>query len=227
VQQVVVELMGAMPLFGQDISHGSHPIGTDSSGSGSATAGTPPPRMHVKTNVAHAAQCTWLDQCPQSNDNLPGCAGCQDEGAIEPYINCSYTSLGVLVSAAKTFESYRVLELLHDTDDFQRQSLGRQRTTEILAPHTLENLMTFYASGNANFTKVVDQLAAMGFTKVVDQLAAMGFTEVVDQLAAMGFEMIVFGFGGSCLVDINATHMAELKAQMDKRPQQGGEGGWI
>jgi hypothetical protein len=119
------------------------------------------------------------------------------------------------------------LELLHDTDDFQRQSLGRQRTTEILAPHTLENLMTFYASGNVNFTKVVDQLAAMGFTKVVDQLAAMGFTEVVDQLAAMGFEMIVFGFGGSCLVDINATHMAELKAQMDKRPQQGGEGGWI
>eukprot|EP01047_Picozoa_sp_COSAG01_P132404 COSAG01_NODE_62266_length_285_cov_1.112903_1_plen_51_part_10 len=48
---------------------------------------------------------------------------------------------------AEEFISFRSLALATDSLDFQRQSLARQRATEILAPHTLENPLTFYAAG--------------------------------------------------------------------------------
>ena len=43
------------------------------------------------------------------------------------------------------FDSFRVLELITDTDDRERVGLSRHRMTRLLAPHTQENPIFFHA----------------------------------------------------------------------------------
>jgi len=89
INLATVELFGAMPRFGSYPSHG-----TKQPGSGLGAGGSPPnPLLQAKTDQAHGSACAWLDGEPASKDSIPGCASCQDEGAIEPYLKCSY-SLG-------------------------------------------------------------------------------------------------------------------------------------
>merc|ERR1719174_748604 len=98
---------------------------------------------------AHGTSCRWVDDFPNSEDNIPGCATCRDEGAVEPYLNCSYTSgPGAHINFAnnETFLSFRALLLVHDDTDIQRQALARQRATMVLAPQTTENPIFFHAT---------------------------------------------------------------------------------
>ena len=168
MRQATVELFGAMALYGPFITHGSNTPGEDITGAGAANGGVFPALLHAKTDSVHTAGCAWADQASQAVDDIIGCSGCKDEGAVEPYLNCSYShSPSVHVGVGEEFISFRSLALATDSTDFQRQSLARQRATEILAPHTLENPLTFYAAGDANFTALVDQLAEVGFELVV------------------------------------------------------------
>eukprot|EP00665_Eupelagonemidae_sp_cell47_P002645 gene2645-1437_t len=125
VRQAVVELFACNMPFGKYIGHGSHWIGRDSTGSAQADGGHVAARFHVKTDAAHATQCSWRDH--------------------------------------------------------------------------LENPLTFYwGAGDGT-----------------------NFTQTIDQLAEVGFEMIVLSFGGSRLVDVNATHMAKVKTMVDYAHSKG------
>lgn len=49
---------------------------------------------------------------------------------------------------------------MHDSDEVERQALGRQRATQILAPQTMENPIFFHAAdvSDAGFKAAVDQM---------------------------------------------------------------------
>ena len=75
-------------------------------------------------------------------------------GASEPLLVCTYYEggPGVLMANIPTvssyltqFDSFRVLELITDTDDRERVGLSRHRMTRLLAPHTQENPIFFHA----------------------------------------------------------------------------------
>ena len=87
------------------------------------------------------------------------------------------------------FVSFRVLELALDSADLERQSLGRHRVTQLLAPHTTENPIFFHAT----------------------DVSESGFRKAVDQMAEVGFEMLIFSFGsGFALETTNATYIAQI-----------------
>lgn len=92
------------------------------------------------------------------------CTECKDEGAIEPYLNCSYASgpgAHVSFAPAERFQSFRALLLVHDSDDLERQALGRHRATQLLAPHTTENPVFFHATDvtPSGFRETIDQMS--------------------------------------------------------------------
>ena len=151
VTKVTVEIFGANARFGGYTTHGSAVPGSGSFGGGAANNGSPMMLLDASTDQAHGTTCTWMDDFPNSVDNVPGCASCRDEGAVEPYLECTYTQgPGAHVSYAhnESFLSFRTLLLVHDTDEIQRQVLGRARATQVLAPQTTENPIFFHAAGD-------------------------------------------------------------------------------
>jgi hypothetical protein len=158
VNQVVVELFAANSGFGAYLSHGSQTPYSNGADGGTGSGGLPA-MLQASTDLSEGAQCTWKDGMVFANDVIPGCQECNDEGANEPYLNCSYTGApGVIVNAAESFDSFRTIELATDTLDPVRQVLARGRMQELLTPWTLENPLTFYTSGS-NFTAAIGALA--------------------------------------------------------------------
>ncbi len=121
-------------------------------------------------------------------------AGLQDQGAVEPYLNCSYQQgPGVRVSSGKPFVSFRVMELVSDSVDIERQTLGRHRATQTLAPHTTENPIFFHAT----------------------DVTGPGFKRAIDQMAEVGFEMLIYSFGsGFILETANPAYLSHIKSQV-------------
>jgi len=205
VSGVTVERFGAMPSFGPYLSHGSAAPGAG--WDGEASSSTPNARLDAKSDQAHGAGCGWEDDEPNSRDSIPGCSSCKDEGAVEPFLNCSYTSgVGAHVNAAnsETFDSFRVLLLAHDSTDVERQALGRHRTTMLLAPHVLENPVFFHAT----------------------DISIDGFKTAINQMADVGFEMMIFSFGsGFNLETDNPLYLGKIKGQIDYAKSKGIEVG--
>ena len=114
--------------------------------------------------------------------------------AVAPRSFADATGPGAHVSRSdRPFESFRVFSLVHDSYDTQRQALGNQRVTQMLAPHTTENPIFFHA------------------TDVTDT----GYRATVDQMAEVGFEMLIFSFGsGFQLESADPTYLAKIKAQV-------------
>jgi hypothetical protein len=105
--------------------------------------------------------CAWQSGWADSRDSIPGCASCKDEGAVEPYLNCSYSlGPGAHVNAKEGFTSFRVMSLALDSDELERQALSNHRTTQLLAPHTTENPVFFHAT----------DVTASGFKATIDQV---------------------------------------------------------
>ena len=205
VDAVTVERFAANARFGAYIGHGSSaPLAT--SGGGAASPGVPPALLHARSDQAHGAGCAWTDDYPASHDPVPGCADCHDEGAVEPLLNCSYTSGPGRTSAAAGASTarFRALLLATDSTDVTRQTLARHRVTQLLAPHTTENPIFFHA------------------TDVSDA----GFRRAVDQMAEVGFEMLIFSFGsGFRLESADPAYLASIKAQIDYAKSKGIEVG--
>eukprot|EP01064_Diplonema_japonicum_P011089 TRINITY_DN1836_c1_g1_i1.p1 TRINITY_DN1836_c1_g1~~TRINITY_DN1836_c1_g1_i1.p1 ORF type:complete len:730 (+),score=233.37 TRINITY_DN1836_c1_g1_i1:85-2274(+) len=190
VQAAAVEFLGVMPRWGKYFTHGSFVPGAD--GEGAVQAGTPNSLLHAKTDQAHSSACTWEDDYPNSVDNIPGCASCKDEGAVEPYLNCSYTrGPGAVVSPTETFASFKAFLLVTDSEELERHTLSRHRVTQMLAPHTTENPIFFHCTHSD----------------------PTGFKKAVDQMAEVGFEMFIFSFGsGFNLESTNPSYLAEVKS---------------
>jgi hypothetical protein len=87
-----------------------------------------------------------------------------------------------------------------DSFDPDRQVLARARSTEVLAPHTLENPLTFYTSGS-------------------------NFTTSLEKVAEVGFEMIVFSFGQAQLESLDKVYLAKVAAQVALAQSKGIEVG--
>eukprot|EP01051_Picozoa_sp_SAG22_P008187 SAG22_NODE_609_length_8597_cov_12.875382_9_plen_123_part_00 len=80
---------------------------------------------HAQTDQAHGAVCVWSDGEPESADNIPGCSTCKDEGAVEPFLNCSYSlGPGAHVNSRESFTSFRVMALATDSDQIERQAVA-------------------------------------------------------------------------------------------------------
>jgi hypothetical protein len=133
---------------------------------------------------------------------LPGPAAA---GAVEPYLNCSYSlGPGAHVNANEDFTSFRVMSLALDSDELERQALSGHRTTQLLAPHTTENPVFFHAT----------------------DVTASGFTATIDQMAETGFEMLIFSFGsGFRLESADPAYLATIKKQIDYAHSKGIEVG--
>eukprot|EP01059_Diplonema_ambulator_P013718 TRINITY_DN2428_c1_g3_i1.p1 TRINITY_DN2428_c1_g3~~TRINITY_DN2428_c1_g3_i1.p1 ORF type:complete len:725 (+),score=278.65 TRINITY_DN2428_c1_g3_i1:54-2228(+) len=203
VQAAAVEFLGVMPRWGYYFTHGSFYPGAD--GEGSVQTAAPNSLLHAKTDQAHSSACTWQDDYPNSVDNIPGCSSCKDEGAVEPYLNCSYTlGPGAVVSPSESFESFKAYLLITDSEDIERHTLSRHRVTQMLAPHTTENPVFFHCTKSD----------------------PTGFKNAVDQMAEVGFEMFIFSFGsGFNLESTDPTYLAQIKELVDYAKAKGIEVG--
>ena len=200
VNQVVVDLLAANAGAGHYLTHGSRPPEWNYNDGGTGS-GALPSLLQASSDQSFGAACRWRDQMPQSVDHIPGCAGCSDEGAVEPYLNCSYTSPpGVTVDGTSSFQSFKAIETAMDSFDPTRQVLTRARVGEILTPWTLENPLTFRTSGK-------------------------NFTAAVDQMAEVGFELLGFNFQTSQIEDLNPENTAAIKAKVDYAKSKGIEVG--
>ena len=73
----------------------------------------------------------------------------------------SYTiGPGAHVNLHESFVSFKVMSLMMDSADLQRQSLAGHRVTQLLAPHVTENPLFFHAT----------DLSENGFKLAVDQV---------------------------------------------------------
>jgi hypothetical protein len=190
VSGVTVEQLSVLPPFGPYITHGSLSPGAAYNGAADQSSNAPPPLLFAKSDQAHGAGCRWVDDYPNSHDP----AGLQDQGAVEPVLNCTYGSgPGVRVSAQSDFVSFRVLLLACDTPELERQSLSRHRVTQLLAPHTTENPIFFHA---------------------VD-VSEIGFKRAIDQMADVGFEMLIYSFGsGFNLETADPIYLTKIRNQV-------------
>ena len=73
------------------------------------------------------------------------------------------------VGAGQSFESFRIWELLNDSWDRERKSLGHRRMLRALAPWSTENPILMHVSGSQEepVKKAIDQCAEVGFEMVI------------------------------------------------------------
>jgi hypothetical protein len=145
-------------------------------------------QLYAEVDIPHAATLNWaLD---------PDCNGwwdVTDAGAANVLLQATYSgTAGVDISSA-TFTSFRVVELVVDTLDLERQSLSRHRMNRLLSPQIQENPIFFHGT----------------------QADSQGMRSAVDQLTAIGFEMFIYSFGsGFNLESTDPTYLAQIKADI-------------
>lgn len=102
------------------------------------------------------------------------------------------------------FDTFRVLELVTDSNDRERVGLSRHRMTRLLAPQTQENPIFFHC------------------TNATDA----GFKAAVDQMYEVGFEMFIYSFGSQFhLEDISDMNMKKVAANIAYAKSKGIEVG--
>ena len=96
----------------------------------------------------------------------------QFQGDLEWYYTLvwSHYHLGPsvnLTGSTLSWSSYRVLELIHDSLDLERQNLARRRWMRTLAPQGTENVLHFHYTDAAHTPAGVDQVVASGFEMLI------------------------------------------------------------
>jgi len=151
--------------------------------------------LYVEADIPYGPQLSWT-----TDPMLP-----QSPGADEPLLNASYKlGPGVWLQlvpdgqagqnlAVPSFATFRLLELVTDSNDEERVAMSRHRMTRLLAPQTQENPIFFHCT---NTTEA-------------------GFKEAVDQMEQVGFEMFIYSFGsGFHLEDISKENIDEVAANV-------------
>ena len=125
-----------------------------------------------------------------------------DYGSANTILTASYAvSVGV---ALGSFTSFRVLELVTDTTDFERAQLSKHRMTRALAPQVQENPIFFHGT----------------------IAISPGMRYAVDQLVEVGYEMFIYSFGsGFDLESTDETYLESIKADIAYANQKGIEVG--
>ena len=142
VDTVTVEYLATQKPYNL-FSHSEHPdpvSHTDSGPTGSW--------LYVQSSEPHGSLCDWV----------PDSRAAVDYGADEQVLVCNYTSgasfmLGNASESGTTLTSvdtFRVLELVTDSDDRERLGLSRHRMTRLLAPETQENPIFFHGTDHTH-----------------------------------------------------------------------------
>ncbi len=96
------------------------------------------------------------------------------------------------IGAGESWSSFRVFELLFDSDDRERRGLAQRKMMRTLAPWTQENPIYMHA-------------------RYAEPAKAR---EVIDQCAAVGFEMVILSFGSGFDIENEAPSYLDEMAQL-------------
>ncbi len=154
------------------------------------------PRLHVESNYAFNTMNTtfWVTdpEYPTQVDYT-----CQD-----PILMVSRypKAIGVRLEPGQSFESFRTIEILYDSDDRERRGLARRRMYRTLAPQVCENPIFMHVrDSNPDVVR-----------------------RAVDQCAEVGFEMVILTFGSGFNIESeDAKYIADFKKLVDYAHSRG------
>ncbi|MCX7424512.1 MAG: alpha-galactosidase [Planctomycetia bacterium] len=106
------------------------------------------------------------------------------------------------VEPGKTFESFRVFELVHDSSERERKGLAVRRMYRTIAPWVTENPILMHVSGSD----------------------PVSVKRAVDQCAEVGFEMVIMTFGSGFNVENeDPAYLKQIKEMVDYAHSKGVE----
>ena len=176
--------------------------------------------LYVEASTPHGANISWATD-PRASDS---------PGADEPLLTASYTvGPGVIVGrdlghyrtvdrlkrqpetvkksgprVLQSFDTYKVLELVTDSNDRERVAMSRHRMVRLLAPQTQENPIFFHGTNTSD----------------------AGFRAAVDQMEEVGYELFIFSFGsGFNMEDIRDEALERMAANVAYAKKKGIEVG--
>jgi hypothetical protein len=107
---------------------------------------------------------------------------------------------GVIIPSGKSFETYRIYELIHDNNDRERQGLALRKMYRTISPWVMENPILMHV-------------------RRADDKAVK---TAIDQCADVGFEMVIMTFGsGFNIEDSSKSNWNRLKALGDYAHSKG------
>ena len=107
---------------------------------------------------------------------------------------------GVILQPGETFKSFRTFEILHDSDEGERQGLARRKMYRTVAPQVTENpILMHVRSAEPDAVRLA-----------------------IDQCAEVGFEMVIMTFGSGFNIESEAPeYIAEMKELADYAHRKG------
>ncbi len=107
---------------------------------------------------------------------------------------------GVLLQPGETFKSFRTFEILHDSDDRERQGLARRKMYRTVAPQVTENpILMHVRSADPDAVRLA-----------------------IDQCAEVGFEMVIMTFGSGFNIESeDREYIATMKELADYAHRKG------
>ena len=107
---------------------------------------------------------------------------------------------GVNLQAGESFQSFRTFEILHDSDDRERNGLTRRKMYRTLAPQVTENpILMHVRSADPDAVRLA-----------------------IDQCAEVGFEMVIMTFGSGFNIESeDPEYIAKMKALADYAHRKG------
>ncbi len=107
---------------------------------------------------------------------------------------------GVSLQPGERFQSFRTFEILHDSDDRERQGLACRKMYRTLAPQVTENpILMHVRSADPDAVRLA-----------------------IDQCAEVGFEMVIMTFGSGFNIESeDPEYIAEMKALADYAHDKG------
>lgn len=138
VNQVTVEYLATQKPYNQ-LDNSQHPLPTSHTDTGPTSSW-----LYVQSDEPHGSNCQWESDSRAS----------VDYGADEQVLVCGYVTgasfwLGNSSGDGRiqrTVDSFRVMELVVDSDDRERIGLSRHRMARLLAPQTQENPIFFHGT---------------------------------------------------------------------------------
>ena len=109
----------------------------------------------------------YRDDAYGNNDNDGALQG--DAAYFVTLLSVSYLENGpsLVLPAGEQWETFRVLELCHDSQDEERQTLARRRWMRTLAPQGTENPIYWHLESQNNIFAAIDETVRVGFEMVI------------------------------------------------------------
>ena len=161
------------------------------------------PNLYVETDYAfNDMSCYSANQAVQVGPDPDYLTQVHYECKTPCLLKCAPPKMGpdVDLEPGKTFESFRVYDLLLDSSERERRTLAQRRMYRTVAPWTAQNPLMFH--------------------KIQSDPASI--QEAIDQAAEVGFEMVIMSFGsGFNYESTDTNYLARYKALADYGKSKG------